>query len=136
MVLKKAYGLADDAGVDLVAQIGDGGEAAMLNLHRANVFGDGFAKKENDERNGENRPDVMDARGKIIIEIDDPATPGNRAERQARTGGPRIENEVHGQPDHERHAPFGEGHKGYQDHADSEPERVRPHISQQTLQLW
>src|SRR5260370_33915193 len=127
MVLKKAYGLSDDGGVDLVAQIGDGGEAAMLNLHGANVFSDGFAKKENDERNGENRPDVMDSRGKIIMEIDDPATPGNRAERHARTGGPRIENEVHGQAGHERHAPFAEADTGYQCHAYSEPEPVPAH---------
>src|SRR4029077_2024232 len=71
IVLEEADGLAKDAGVNLVPQIGDGSEAGILNLGGADVFGKGFCKKENDERNGEDGPDVVDARGEIIIEVND-----------------------------------------------------------------
>ncbi len=110
-MLEETDGLAKDAGIDLVPQIGDGSEAGILNLRGTDVFREGFCKKEYDEGDGEDGPDVVDSRGEIIVEINDFAAPGNCAERQPRTSGAKVEDEVHGQPDHERHATFGQRHE-------------------------
>ncbi len=107
MVLKKTDGLANDPGVDLIAQIRDGGQAGILDLCGAEIFRQSFGKKENDERYGKHGRAVVDARRKVIVEIEDLATPGNREERQTGTGHPWMKNEVHGQLDHQRNAAFG-----------------------------
>ncbi len=136
MVLKKTDGLTKDAGVDLVAQIGDGGEAGILDLRGPKVFRNGFSKKENDERDGKNGGEVVNARREIVVEVEDLATPGNREQRQPRAGRAQIEDEVHRQLDHESDAAFGQCHEGHQHHAQRQPERVGAHVTEQPFQLW
>ena len=48
MVLKEANGLLDDFGVDVVAEIGDGSVANVLNLRGAQIFGDGLDTEDHE----------------------------------------------------------------------------------------
>jgi hypothetical protein len=116
-MLKKTNWLAQYVGINVVSQIGDGSETGILNLRSANVFGHGFAKKENDQGNGEDRPNVLDAGWKKIIEIENLAIPRKGEKRQTGTGGSGVEDEIHRELNHQGHAAFSKGDKGEQNYA-------------------
>jgi hypothetical protein len=134
-VLKKTNRLAEYVGINPVSQIGDGSETGILNLRGAKVFSQGFAKKENEQGDCEDRPDVMDASRKKIIEIENVAIPRKREKRQTGAGGAGVQDEIHRELDHQGYAAFGHRHKGEQNYAKSQPEGIGPNVTQQSPQL-
>ncbi len=78
-MLKEPDGLTNDFRVDLVAQIGDGRVPSVLYLGYAEVFRDALGNENHHERNAEDGPDVVDARGEKLIEVDGAAA-GNGKE--------------------------------------------------------
>ena len=107
MVLEETDGLANDLGVDVVAQIGDGGVADVLDLRRAQIFGDGLDAEDHQQREEENRFDVVEAGGKEGIQVDDVIGERNLSERKSGTYDGRIENVVDRGLDHQRDEAFG-----------------------------
>src|SRR5438132_7279482 len=136
MVLKKPDGLANNARINLVAQVGDGRETGVLNRSRAEVFGKRFCEEENDQGESKNGPHVVNPRGKIIVQIKNASVPRQSPNRQARTGGTEIENEIDGQLDHQGDGAFGHRDKRDQNYTQTEPQGVGPQISEQALKLW
>ena len=61
MRLEKADWLADQFGVNPVAQIGDGGKADVLHDHRADEFREALDHENYDERDGKNRPGILNS---------------------------------------------------------------------------
>ncbi len=135
-MLKKTDGLANDAGINLVAQVRDGGETGVLNRSGAEVFGKRLCEEENDQGESKNRPDVVNPGGEIIVQVKNAAVPGKSPNRQSRTADGRIENEIDGQLDHEGDGAFGHRDKCDQNYTQTEPEGIGPQVSEQTLKLW
>src|SRR5262249_55823485 len=67
MMLKKSDGLANDFSVHLIAKIRDGSVAGVLNFGNAKIFRNTLGYKEDDQRDAEDGPHVMDARRKKLI---------------------------------------------------------------------
>src|SRR5207245_11678005 len=82
MMLEKSDWLAEDFGEDAIAQVGCCGVADILNLRGAQVLRDALGNKNYEQRNAENRPDVMKVGWrKELIQVDYAAT-RQRQQRQ------------------------------------------------------
>src|SRR5947208_10913943 len=84
MMLKESDGLANDFGIDLIAQIGDGRMTRVLNFRDTEIFGNAFGDEKHDEGEAKNRPDVVKARGEEFVEIDGSAA---RQRKERKLGG-------------------------------------------------
>ena len=82
MVLEETDGLADQLGVNGVAQIGDRGVADVLNLRGSQIFGHGFNAEDHQESEKENCLYVVEAGGEKGIEVNDVIGEGDFAERK------------------------------------------------------
>src|SRR5580704_4385546 len=136
MMLKEADRLADDLGVNVVAEIGDGGVSDILNFRRAQIFGDGLDAKNHEQREKENRFDVVETGRKEGIEINRVIGEWNFSERESGTDYGWIENVIDCGLDHQRDQAFGQRDDCQENDTRSEPQSVRPLVSQQSLQLW
>src|SRR4029077_11003004 len=131
IVLKKTDGLANDPRVDLIAQIGNGSETGILYRSGPDILGESLGEEENDQGESKNSPNVVNARREIIVQVENATAPRNRSYGQARTRSRGIEDEVHGQLDHQGHGAFGKRDKRDQDDSQTEPQSVRPQVSEQ-----
>ncbi len=129
MVLKKSDGLANDFCVDLVAKIGDGGVPGVLNFRYAEVLGDAFGNENDHERDAEDGPDVVNARGKELVEVDGAAA-GNGEQRELSAGGRGSQHVVPRDARHESDEAVGDGHESHKNDANSQAERVWPHVAE------
>src|SRR5256885_3096836 len=63
IVLEKSDRLANDLGVDVIAQVGDSSVAGVLDFGHTKIFGDALGNENHNQRNAEDGPNVMNARG-------------------------------------------------------------------------
>src|ERR1700683_4819141 len=82
IVVKESHGLLDALPVTAVAQVGDAGEADILDQGAAEIFGDRLDQKNEKQGEGEDGPDVVDARGDEIVQVDDASGAGNLEEHE------------------------------------------------------
>src|SRR6185369_1590706 len=82
VVLEETDGLADQLGVNRVAQIGDRCVADVLNLRGSQIFGYGLDAEDHQEREKENCLYVVEAGGEKGIQVNDVFRKGDFAERK------------------------------------------------------
>src|ERR1700723_576155 len=128
--------LLHDFDVNAIAQVGDAGEADVLDESAAEIFGDCFYQKNEKKREGEDGPDVVDARGDEVVHVDDASGAGSLEEDEFLQRGLGIQHYVEGGLDGERDQTFGDAHDGHEQNAGGERERVRSEITQEAPQLF
>jgi hypothetical protein len=107
-----------------------------LNQEAAGKFGGGFDKKDNQQRDGDYGPDIVNGGREELIEIDSAITNGDFEESQARVGSAGVKDTIKHGRDHQCDKAFGNGHEGEKKDPDKEAKTVRPNVAQQPLQLW
>src|SRR4029077_9592286 len=133
MVLKKSDGLAKNFGKHAIAQIGGRGMSDILNLRGAQIFRNALGDKNYQQRNTENRPYVMEVRGREEPVQINCATAGQGQQRQQRTWRGGSKYIVNGQSNHQGHGALGQSNKRHQTHAEDQPYAVGTHVDQQPL---
>src|SRR5580698_1550595 len=110
MVLKETDWLANDFCVNVVAEIGDGGVADVLDLRGAEIFGNRLDTEDNEQGEKEYRFNVVKAGWKKGVEVDDVIGERNLSERKSGTDDGGIEHVVDGGLDHQGDEAFCDRH--------------------------
>ena len=114
--------LVDDAVENGLAEIGDGGEADVVDEIVAEIIADAAQEKDGEDRGGDHAVDAGDVRRHQVVEIDDVVREGDREEFDRRFHGLRIEDAVEDQLDQQS----GHGLRGADDgHQDDGDEQMR-----------
>src|ERR1700761_4444776 len=99
--------------------------ADVLNLRRTQIFGDGLDEKDHQEREEENRFDVVEARRKKRVQVNGVVGERNFSERKSGADNRWIEDVVDSGLDHQGDEAFGDGDDCEKNDADAETESVR-----------
>ncbi len=132
VVLEEPNRLTNDFRIDLVAQIGDGGVANVLNFSYAKVFRDAFGNVKHNEGQAENSPNVVNVGRKELIQINGTSARDGK-ERELRTGRRGGQYVIPRDPRHEGDETIGYGDESDKNNAHAQAESVRPHIAEQPL---
>ena len=112
--MEEADGLLHDFDVHAIAQIGDAGEADLLDQSAAEIFRESLHQENEKKGEGEDGPDVVDARRNEIVHIHDAIGAGNLEEDEFLQCGLRIQHDVEGGLDCEGDQTFGDAHDGHE----------------------
>ncbi len=108
IVLKKADGLLDDLAIGLIPQVGDAGEAHVLNQRAAEIFRDAFDQKQE----AAEPPQIPTRRDESAMERTNSgirrAGAGNLEQLELLNCGLRIQNDVQRGSDREGHQEIGD----------------------------
>ena len=102
ILLEEANRLLHHLAVHLIPQIGDAGEADILDQRAAEIFCETFHQEQKNHGDGKHRPDVVNARRNERIQVDHVPGAGNTEQLKLLDGGSRVQNDI-------ERRPYGEG---------------------------
>ena len=129
VIAKEADGLPKNFREDGIAQIGDGSVAHAVDFGGSQVLGDSLCKEDGQKSKSENRPDVVDARRKEIVQIDGVAAPGKGHKFDGADGHGRVKNLIDGRGYEECDDAFRKRYEGQQKHTRDKPKGVGPNVT-------
>jgi hypothetical protein len=128
--------LLHDFHVNAIAQIGDAGEADVLDQSAAEIFRKGLHQENEEQREGEDGPDMVDAGGDEVVHVHDAVGAGNLEEDEFLQRGLGIQDYVESGLDGEGDEAFGDAHDSHEQNAGGERQRVGSEIAQEAAELF
>ena len=129
--MKKLMFLVGQLLESLLAKVGDGGEADMVDEVVTGVVGDAADEEDEENGDGDEGPDIGDGQGNELVEIQMDAEPVRDRDGDAGVGRSGVQNAVEDGPDeHGQHAVHGAG-DGHEDNRQRQRRQVAPGVAEQ-----